>query len=110
PGAFQATAEVRTEVTDSALVELLAQLRRLRTEPVPAAELEAARGALVGSFPLTIETAQQIAGAVSQARRLGLGTDYLHTYRTRLAAVSAAELQRAAQSAIRPDSALIVVV
>lgn len=110
PGAFQATAEVRTEVTDSALVELLAQLRRLRTEPVPAAELEAARGALVGSFPLTIETAQQIAGAVSQARRLGLGTDYLHTYRTRLAAVSAQELQRAAQAAIRPDSALIVVV
>jgi zinc protease len=110
PGAFQATAEVRTEVTDSALVELLAQMRRLRTEPVPAAELEAVRGALVGSFPLSIETAQQIAGAVSQAKLLGLGTDYLHTYRTRLAAVTPAELQRAAQAAIRPDSALIVVV
>ncbi|HEY0972480.1 MAG TPA: insulinase family protein [Gemmatimonadales bacterium] len=110
PGAFRATAEVRTEVTDSALVEMLSQLRRLRSETVPAAELDAARGALVGSFPLTIETAQQIAGAVSQARLLGLGTDYLHEYRNRLAAVSAADLQKAAQAAIRPDSALIVVV
>lgn len=110
PGAFQASAEVRTEVTDSTLVELLAQLRRLRSEPVTAAELEAAKGALVGGFPLTIQTAQQIAGAVSQARLLGLGSDYLHEYRSRLAAVTAADVERAARAAIHPDSALIVVV
>lgn len=109
-GAFRASTEVRTEVTDSAVAEVLTQLRRIGTEPVPAAELEAAKGALVGSFPLTIETAQQIAGAVSQARRLGLGDDYLQQYRSRLAAISTADLRTAARGAIRPDSALIVVV
>ena len=109
-GAFQATAEVRTAVTDSALREMLTQMRRLRTEPVPAAELEAAKGSLIGSFPLTVETASQIAGAVSNALLYGLGTDYLHNYRTNLAAVSAADVARVAQTAIRPDSALIVVV
>ena len=109
-GAFQATAEVRTEVTDSALVEIHRQLRRLRTEPVSAVELDAAKSALVGSFPLTIETAQQIAGAVQNAMLYGLGTDYLHSYRQRLAAVTAADLQRAAQASIRPDSLLVVIV
>ncbi|HEU4628493.1 MAG TPA: insulinase family protein [Gemmatimonadaceae bacterium] len=109
-GAFQASAEVRTAVTDSALREMLTQLRRLRSEPVPAMELEAAKGSLIGSFPLTVETAAQIAGAVSNALLYGLGTDYLHDYRTNLAAVTAADVAKVAQTAIRPDSALIVVV
>ncbi len=110
PGVFQATAEVRTAVTDSALTELLAQLRLLRSQPVSDVELEAAKGSLVGSFPLTIETAQQIAGAVLQVRVLGLGTDYLQQYRNRLAAVTQADVQTAARAAMHPDSALIVVV
>ena len=110
PGAFQATAEVRTPVTDSALTELLAQLHRLRSEPVSAEELRAAKGSLVGSFPLTIQTAQQIAGAVSQAKLLGLGTSYLRDYRTRLSAITTDDVLKAAKVAIRPDSALIVVV
>jgi hypothetical protein len=109
-GAFQATAEVRTEVTDSALVELLAQLRRIGAEAVPGEELENARSAAVGSFPLTIETVNQVAGAVSTAKLLGLPDDYLRLYRTRLAAVSAPQLQDAAKQVIRPDAALIVVV
>jgi zinc protease len=109
-GAFQATAEVRTEVTDSALVELLTQLRLMGTEAVPAQELENARSAAVGSFPLTIETVNQVAGAVSNAKLLGLPDDYLQMYRTRLAAVTAKQLQDAAKEVIRPDAALIVVV
>jgi hypothetical protein len=109
-GAFQATAEVRTEVTDSALVELLAQLRRIGGEIVPAEELANARSAAVGSFPLTIETTNQIAGAVSTAKLLGLPDDYLRMYRTRLAAVTAQQLQDAAKRVVRPDAALIVVV
>ncbi|MFL5576415.1 MAG: insulinase family protein [Gemmatimonadaceae bacterium] len=109
-GAFQATAEVRTEVTDSALVEMLAQLRRIGAEPVPAVELDAAKGALVGSFPLSIETAEQVATAVTRARLLGLPADYLQTYRPRLAAVTPVQLRTTARTTIRPDAATIVVV
>jgi zinc protease len=109
-GAFQASTEVRTEVTDSALVELMAQLRRIGSEPLPAAELDFAKGALVGSFPLTIETAEQVAGAVSSAKLLGLPADYLQTYRTRLSAVTGADAASAASKYIRPNEALVVVV
>ncbi len=109
-GTFLASAEVRTEVTDSALGEMLAQLTRLRTERVTAEELDAAKGALVGRFPLSIETADQVAGAVLNARLLGLPPDYLSTYRTRLAAVDATSLQRAATSLITPEASLVVVV
>jgi zinc protease len=109
-GAFHANTEVRTEVTDSALREMLTQLRRIGSDPVPADELTAARDALVGSFPLSLQTADDVAGAVAQARLLGLPANYLATYRTRLAAVPAAAVSAAAHSAIRPDRAVIVVV
>src|SRR5207249_7026634 len=67
-GFWQATFEGRTEVTDSALTELLHQIDRIRTEAIPDSELVAAKGFLVGSFPLTIETPRQIAQVVSTAR------------------------------------------
>src|SRR5262249_37570861 len=50
-GYWQATFEGRTEVTDSALVELLHQIDRIRTEAIPDSELSSAKGFLVGSFP-----------------------------------------------------------
>jgi len=109
-GHFSAGTEVRTAVTDSALTELLSQLRRMRTEPVADSELVAAKGYLVGSFPLSIETPQQVAGQVSTVKLLGLPDDYLRTYRDRLAAATAAEVMAAARRVIRPDSAVIVVV
>ena len=109
-GHFSASTEVRTTVTDSALTELLAQLRRMRTEAVPDSELVAAKGYLVGSFPLSIETPQQVAGQASTVKLLGLPDDYLRTYRDRLAAITATDVMAAARRVIRPDSAVIVVV
>ncbi|HXV87276.1 MAG TPA: insulinase family protein, partial [Gemmatimonadales bacterium] len=109
-GNFSAGTEVRTPVTDSALVELLHQLRRMRTEAVADSELVAAKGYLIGSFPRSIETPQQVASQVSTVRLLGLGDDHLRTYRERIQAVSAADIMAASQRVIKPDSAVIVVV
>jgi len=109
-GYFAANTEVRTEVTDSALAELLRQLREIGAATVPAAELQAAKGALTGSYPLSIESADQVAQAVANARLYGLAPDYVQTYRVRLGAVTAAQLQATAKATIRPEAAVIVVV
>jgi zinc protease len=109
-GFFQARTEVRTEVTDSALKETLVQLRRIATEPVPVRELEDAKGSLTGSYPLSIESADQVAGAVANARLYGLAPDYVQTYRVRIGAVTASQVQSTAQATIRPNAAAIVVV
>jgi len=109
-GTFTATAEVRTEVTDSALVEMLRQLRRMGAEPPPRAEFERQQQTLVGRFPLQVETAPQVAQQVANARLLGLATDYVQTYRQRLAAVTPEQVQAAARSGMRADAALVVVV
>ena len=87
-GYWEATFEGRTEVADSGLVELLHQVDRVRTEVIPDSELTAAKGFLIGSFPLTIETPRQIASVVTNARLLGLGPTYIQRYRERLAAIT----------------------
>jgi hypothetical protein len=109
-GYFVANAEVRTAVTDSALTEMLHQLRRIRDEPISTQELDAARSFLVGSFPLRIETASQIASQVARNRLLGLPAEELLSYRDRIQAVTAADVQRVAREYVRPDQAVIVVV
>ena len=109
-GAWQATFEGRTEVVDSALVEMLHQIDRMRTETVSDSELTNTKGFLVGSFPLTIETPEQIAGVVANARLLGLGADYVRLYRERLSAVTPAQVRAAAQRTYHRSALSIVVV
>lgn len=109
-GTFEATAEVRNAVTDSALTELLAIERSLGTTPVSVTELEAGKGSLVGSLPLQLETAQGIAEQVGRYTMLGLPKDFIRTLRPRLSAVTTAQLQAAAKQYMRPGQSLIVVV
>jgi zinc protease len=109
-GMFEATAEVRTDVTDSSLVEMLKQIKRIGDEPMPVDEFSAIQNSMTGQFPLTIESAGQVAAQVVNAKLLGRPSDYVATYRQKLSAVTPAQVQAAAKALFRRDAALIVVV
>ncbi|HEX6372659.1 MAG TPA: pitrilysin family protein [Longimicrobium sp.] len=109
-GAFSASSDVRSAVTDSALAELMVQLRRIRDEPVPQAELDRAKSFLVASFPSTMETPSQAAGLLANTRLLGLPAEHLTQYAQRVGAVTAADVQRVAREYLQPDRAVLVVV
>jgi zinc protease len=61
-GSWQATTDVRSEVTGPALTELMTEIRRLRDERVPDREFQAAKRALVASFALDLESPGGILG------------------------------------------------
>jgi zinc protease len=107
-GTFTAGMAVRTEVAGEAIAELLALMEEMRRAPVPADELQDTKDFLVGSFPLQIETPQQVASQVTSTRLLGLPLTSLETFRERVAALDAAAVQAAAQRYLRPQDALIV--
>jgi zinc protease len=109
-GLFQAGVEVPEEVADSALVGLLVTLQGLRTDLVPADELDEAKRTIADGFPFTVQTAAQLAAAFTEARQLGQAATFVNTFRQRVSAVTAARVREAAQRLIRPDSGLIVVV
>jgi zinc protease len=109
-GNWQATFEGRTEVVDSALVEMLKQIDNMRTRAMPDSEITNVKGFLVGSFPLTIETPAQVAQVVTSSRLLGLGPDYVRLYRERLQAVTALQARTAAARTYHRSGLTIVVV
>jgi predicted Zn-dependent peptidase len=109
-GYFRATANVRTEVTDSAMVEMIGEFERIVAEPVTQEELDDAKSYLIGNFPTTIETPNQIAGQISQVMMLGLGKKYLEGYRKEIAKVEVADAQAAMQTYMHPDRMALVLV
>ena len=109
-GAFSAGASVRNEVTDSALVQFLYELNRMRDEMIRPDELELARNVIAGSFARSLESPQTIAGFALNTVRYNLPADYYATYLERLSQVSLADVQAMAVKYIRPDRAHIIVV
>ena len=109
-GPFAARAAVNTEVTVPALTDMVAELTRIREEPVGATELSAARDFLIGVFPLRFETAGAVVGALGSLAVHGLGVEELVTYRSRIEAVDVAAVEAAATGNIHLDTASIVLV
>lgn len=109
PGFFQMQGDVRNEVADSALDLFIALAKKLQDQPVPADELDLAKSWITGNFPLTIETPTQIAGQIAQSRLLGQPKDHVQTWRQKIAAVTAADIQRVAKAHLNPDRAIVIV-
>jgi zinc protease len=109
-GPFTASAAVQTDVTSSALSELVAQLDRIRAEEPDDEELRTVRDYLVGVFPLRFETTGGIAAAMEPLAVYGLPDDWWQTYRDHLEAVGPGDVHRAAGELVRPDDLLMLVV
>jgi predicted Zn-dependent peptidase len=110
PGPFVASAAVRTDVTDSSLVEFFREFERIRDEPVSAVELERAKAylalGLAGDFETTGQVAAQIAGLLN----FGLPLDYYDGFVPKIMAVTSRAVQRVARRLIRPEQLTIVIV
>lgn len=109
-GTFYASSSVRTSATDSALAEVMHEFRTIVSDPVPAPEFQAALNNLVASFPASVQTVQELAGRMQTVVLYGMPMDYYGTYRERLAAVTASDIQSAAQARLNPNAVTMVVV
>ena len=109
-GPFAVRAAVNTEVTVLAIVDILAELETMRATPPTSAELHAARDYLVGVFPLRFETPPPVVGAIAGLYIHGLPLDELDRYRPAIEAVTATDVQAAAERHIHPDELAIVLV
>lgn len=110
PGAWTASADVRTNVTDSSLVEFFKEFNALRDATVDAAELERAKAYLALGVPGDFESTAQIAGQITSLSAFNLPLSYLQEYVEAVQKVTAADVQRVARRLIPVDNATIVVV
>jgi zinc protease len=110
PGVWQVRAGARADATGDTIAVVLDQLRRLCEEPIPAAELDAAKRSVVGSFALNLEQPLQILTQSYLRYRYGFSVDYWDHYAAKLNAVTAAEAQGVARKYLDPNRAIIVAV
>lgn len=109
-GDFEATAEVRTEVTGASLKEFFYELDRIRNEDVSQEELADAKNFLTGVFPLRAETQEGLTNLIVNQHLYGLPEDYLQTYREKIEAITSRDVKRVANLHIRPDEVAIIIV
>lgn len=110
PGPFTASAAVRTNVTDSSLVEFFKELRAVRDTPIPADELQRAKSYVELALPGSLESTSQVAASIAQLATFSLPLGELATYAQKVRAVTAADVQRVARQYLTPDQATVVVV
>lgn len=110
PGPWSAGGDVRTEVTEGALNELVYELKRIRDEAVPAAELEEKKRAIVAGFALSLENPASLLSYEVIRKIYDLPADYWDTYPARVMAVTAADVQRVARRYVNPETHQVVVV
>ena len=109
-GSFVAYADVRNEVTDSAVTEFMYEIRRMIHEPVDSASLSMTKSYMTGSFARSLESPGTVARFALNIERYNLPEDYYATYLEKLNAITIEDIQRVAQKYLKPDQIFITCV
>ncbi|HYJ17280.1 MAG TPA: pitrilysin family protein, partial [Candidatus Limnocylindria bacterium] len=110
PGPWRAGGNMRTEVTEGAMIEFFNEIRRIRDEKVPPGELAESQRSIVASFALSLEQPSRALAFAITLKLYGLPADYWDTYAAKIAAVTATDVQRVARKYLDPDTLQIAAV
>jgi zinc protease len=110
PGPFLVVTAVQTEVTGRAIREILQEIQTLRSDAPADAELADARQFLAGTFPLRLQTTDGVASRLADLFIYDLPDSYLAQFGERVLAVSAADVQSAAETYLHPDRLMVLAV
>ena len=106
---FVARTTVRTEVADSAIVEMYNQLRIMRDNPITDEELSNVKSGYFGEFAMSIENPITIANQALSIRSENLPEDFYKTFLSNLNTVSKDDVMQSSKKFFLIDNAQIVV-
>ena len=109
-GTWGASTDVRTEVTEPALTDLLDELRQAREVPIPAKEFADSKRSMIAAFALTLESPQALLNNSITRYRFNLPVDYWDKYPERVNAITTADAQAIAKKYLDPSRLQIVAV
>lgn len=107
---FSSTASVRNAVTDSAVVEIFNELRKIRTDLVSEEDLKNAKAKYIGNFVMQIEKPATIARYALNIKTLGLPEDFYENYVKNINAVTPEDVRNAAKKYFLADNTRVVIV
>lgn len=110
PGRFRATYQSKSRSVAYAAELVLGEIARLRSEPPTAAELDIIKKNLVETFPSSFSSAARSMQVFASDEYTGRDPAYWSTYRERIAAVTAADVQDVARRWLVPEKLIALVV
>ncbi len=110
-GPFVMSAQVKTDVTDESVSEMIKELQLLAgTKPLTENELRESKDNLIKGYPQDFETYNALAGQLNQIALMDLPLDEWSGYVAKVSAVDNAMAARLANEYLHPADLLIVVV
>ena len=109
-GYFSVSAAVRNDVVAASLTEMFYEIDKLRSLPLPDAELLDAQNYLTGVFSMGLATQSGLLSQISTLALNDLPDEYLETYREKVRALKPADVLSAARTYFDSANMQIVVV
>lgn len=106
---FRASASVRNMVTDSAVVEILNEVKKMRTDLVSAEDLKNAKAKYIGNFVMETQKPGTIARYALNTETNKLPADFYENYIKNLNAVTAQDIKNVANKYFMLDNFRIVI-
>ena len=108
-GTVIAQAQVRNEVTDSAALELLIELDKMKNSFVTDEELNSAKAKYTGNFVLSLENPSTIAGFARNIITQDLPEDYYNSFLENINSVTEEDVQNAAKNYFLTDNTRVFI-
>ncbi len=107
---FRASTSVRNAVTDSAIAEILNEVKKMRNDLVSAEDLKNAKAKYIGNFVMQMEKPSTVASYALRTQTQNLPEDFYENYIKNINAVTPEDVRNAAKKFFLADKARIVVV
>ncbi len=108
-GRFSTSATVRNNVTDSAVIETLKEIKGMTLNKVTQKELDDVKAKFLGNFVLSLERPQTVASQALITKTNGLSSDFYAQYLQNINKVSVDDVLRVSKKYFRPEQAHIIV-
>lgn len=109
-GNFKAYAQVRNDVTDSAVVEFIKNIKDVTTTPPAAEELSLKKSEYNGNFALMLEKSETVARFVRTQIMENLPANFYENYLKNLNKIVASQIPVSLKKTLDPDNLIILVV
>jgi zinc protease len=107
---FNASTQVRNAVTDSTVVEIFKEFKKIRTEKVTDEMLASVKAGYIGRFVMQIEKPQTVAGYALRIQTQSLPADFYENYIKNISAVTAEDILRVSNKYFLADNSRIIIV
>jgi zinc protease len=110
PGLFIAGGETRSDATVPFIKSVFSEIEKIRSTPIPQAELTLAKDSVLNSFVFNFQDPAQTLSRLLRYEYYGYPKDFLFRYQKSVQATTIADVQRVARTYLKPEAIVTLVV